>query len=102
MIDKKERKKEDKIFQTELAKRDNHCLCCGSFGNLTGHHVIPRRYNESRHDIRNGMSLCIDCHKKMHDNPDICETIWIHYATNVFQYFSSADEWYKYKQEIKS
>lgn len=48
--------------------RDEHrCRQCGSSGRLHAHHIRPfATHPESRLDIENGITLCIDCHGAIH------------------------------------
>ena len=59
-----------------MLKRDNYiCQCCG-FSNvrndsgvyyLNVHHINSFCDNENlRFDVNNGVTLCVDCHKKLH------------------------------------
>jgi len=49
--------------------RDNYtCQKCGDRGvYLHAHHVLPfAQFPESRFDVSNGLTLCINCHKNIH------------------------------------
>ena len=41
---------------------NNHCANCGETYELECHHVIKRRNKQFRHDYRNGILLCKECH----------------------------------------
>ncbi len=71
--------KEDKRVGSEMDKwrkavyeRDNYtCQCCGSKksgnGNLNAHHKDGYHWCiERRHDVTNGVTLCIECHNEFH------------------------------------
>lgn len=51
--------------------RDNYtCQCCGDDvgGNLAAHHILNySEHIELRTDIKNGVTMCKDCHKRFHD-----------------------------------
>jgi 5-methylcytosine-specific restriction endonuclease McrA len=57
----------------EVVERDQGiCQYCGRFTNLEGigiHHIIYRSHaNRDRvHDLCNLITLCCDCHRKIHD-----------------------------------
>ena len=55
----------DKQWTEQVKKRDeNICQVCGSKSKmLNAHHIIPKSYNETRHDLNNGITLCFKCHK---------------------------------------
>jgi len=68
-------------WQRKLKRRDNVCVNCGSNKNLEAHHIIPivmliKKYHISSRDdarnckelwsMKNGMTLCIKCHYKLH------------------------------------
>lgn len=57
----------DREWRIKVFKRDDYtCQGCGiRGGRLQAHHIKPyREYPELRHDIDNGQTLCIDCHKQ--------------------------------------
>lgn len=61
---KKELKKKDKEWALVVRKRfNNQCVICGNTKFLNSHHIIPREIKETRHDIRNGVLLCVKHHK---------------------------------------
>lgn len=69
-------RKQDKEFQLVVIGRDGRCMWpggCGhsvsSFNNLQGHHGIARRIKKFRHDLRNGITLCLRHHNKAEANP---------------------------------
>lgn len=70
--DSKYRKENRKIkyWRISVFERDNYtCKMCNKRGcvNLNAHHIIPYSLCvEKRLDINNGITLCIDCHKKVH------------------------------------
>jgi len=48
-----------------IAVRDdwaNTCAVCG-LDECEAHHIIPRHYTATRHDIRNGIALCASHHR---------------------------------------
>jgi hypothetical protein len=64
---------EYKEWRRQVFKRDQYaCIKCGaksskgSYTYLTAHHVREfSKYPELRHDINNGITLCIQCHCKI-------------------------------------
>lgn len=58
-------------WRKNVYDRDNYtCQCCGNkkSGNLIAHHIMNYSSNEKlRVDINNGITLCVDCHKKFHN-----------------------------------
>jgi len=53
----------DKIWAKEVRDRDKVCQVCGGKGRLQAHHIIPRAYKETRHNMLNGILLCYPHHK---------------------------------------
>ena len=43
------------------------CYVCGSFSDLTAHHLIPRQHKKLFLDTRNGCCLCGFCHVQYHE-----------------------------------
>jgi hypothetical protein len=39
------------------------CEICGSPDRPNAHHIIPREFRQTRHDLNNGISLCVKHHK---------------------------------------
>ena len=58
-----ERNKADKQWAQAVRARDKVCQICGSDKNLNSHHVLPRTLLDTRWDVRNGITLCVGCHK---------------------------------------
>lgn len=58
---KKELKLKDKAWSIEI--RRDCCLICCTTEHLNAHHLIPREIKETRHELRNGVSLCARHHK---------------------------------------
>lgn len=60
---------EDHEWKTSVLKRDDYtCQCCNKRGgNLNAHHLNGYHWDvEHRHDVNNGVTLCIHCHKEFH------------------------------------
>lgn len=54
----------DKKFSIAVKNRDAwRCAICNMNNNLNCHHIIPREDRTLRHDIMNGITLCILHHK---------------------------------------
>lgn len=50
-----------------VRNRDKKCMYCGSIENLHAHHIKHKiDYPELAFDICNGITLCSDCHYKVH------------------------------------
>ena len=53
--------KADEAWAAEI-KRVGKCEKCNSVGSLNAHHIISRTRLRFRHDISNGVCLCVRCH----------------------------------------
>ena len=61
---------EYKIWRESVFSRDNHtCQKCNQIGyNLNVHHINSFAINkDKRMDINNGITLCNECHRKLHN-----------------------------------
>lgn len=68
-IQDERRKPAYKEWRIAVFERDNYtCAHCGKVGgNLNAHHIKPyAEYPELRLDINNGITLCEECHRKVH------------------------------------
>lgn len=45
----------------------NRCVLCGSLDNLGLHHIHTRGSHIGSHEVYNLITLCFNCHRKMHD-----------------------------------
>ena len=48
-----------------IVSRDMECVNCGSTKNLHAHHIIPSAQGGKDRE-NNGITLCKECHKKLH------------------------------------
>ncbi len=64
-----------KIWSKEVRnKANNECEKCGSKDNLQSHHINPKStYPEKALEPDNGVCVCLDCHKNLHDQSG-CKT----------------------------
>lgn len=56
-------------WRKEIFERDNYtCQLCGEIGGrLNAHHILTWcKYPELRFDVNNGITLCKQCHQKVH------------------------------------
>lgn len=61
-------------------KKVGKCQICGSEEKLEAHHIVPWKYSiKGRTDINNGICLCEECHKMMHNDIE-----WINYMRNKY------------------
>lgn len=61
--------KEYQEWRTRVFERDKYtCAICGKVGgSLEAHHIKPfAKYEDVRFDVDNGVTLCKECHKKVH------------------------------------
>lgn len=61
--------KKYKDWRNDVFERDNYtCQKCGEKGGeLNAHHIKSwANYKEKRFDLDNGLTLCVECHKKVH------------------------------------
>ena len=63
-----EERKKDREFQ-EAVCAGGKCAKCGSRWQLSGHHIIPRRFRATRWDLENAVCLCFTHHRWAHDKP---------------------------------
>lgn len=78
---KKKLKNIPKPIRQFVKERDHQsCVVCGHKKSLQLHHIITKgRYDPSLytlehvHDPRNLATVCADCHRKIHDDPDMME-----------------------------
>lgn len=60
---------EYKQWRTSVFERDSYkCQRCGKVGGeLNAHHIKPfAKYKELRYEVDNGITLCAECHRKVH------------------------------------
>lgn len=57
-----------KIWEKAVVKRDRYrCVLCQSGKHINIHHIIRWVDNEEKHyDEKNGVTLCLKCHKEWH------------------------------------
>lgn len=56
-------------WREQVIDRDTVCKCCGQKDNLHAHHVKHATFwPELRFDVKNGITLCRDCHTQFHTN----------------------------------
>lgn len=68
---------QSKVWRVGVFERDTYtCRVCGVKGGyLNAHHIKPWvKFPELRHDISNGATLCVECHKGVHNGSVILET----------------------------
>lgn len=55
-------------WRKQVFNRDSYtCRICESKGQLQAHHILPwATFPENRFDVGNGLTLCVDCHNKIH------------------------------------
>lgn len=61
--------KQYRDWRTSVFNRDDytcqHCMSIG--GELNAHHIkLFSKYVELRYELSNGLTLCVDCHRKVH------------------------------------
>jgi len=64
----------DLKWARRIRERDGSCQICGKTGKyLNAHHLVPRQFLEFRHNMDNGITLCVHCHNfgkfSAHKNP---------------------------------
>ena len=65
----------DRQWQEAIVERDGACQIGHLIAHdcmvqpISGHHIIGRKYKETRHDMRNGIGLCPKCHQWVHGHP---------------------------------
>lgn len=64
----KQIKKLDGIFG-KLVRSRGRCEWCGGINYLQTAHIFSRRFQGTRWDQKNALSLCAGCHRKAHDRP---------------------------------
>ena len=64
----------DLKWSKRVRERDKCCqICKKTDKRLNAHHLIPKHFSKWRHDMDNGISLCVSCHQfgvlSAHKNP---------------------------------
>ena len=55
-------------WKNAVLERDDYtCQICGSKGSVHAHHIKSyTKYPDLRYEVGNGVTLCVECHRKMH------------------------------------
>ena len=100
--------KEDRIWKKAVKERDNYtCQVCGKKDKrLNSAHILPWEIKETRNDIMNGITLCVNCHtfRKLscHKNPLwFSEWLMEHKPTQYYHCMQKLKEWLN-QEEKKS
>ncbi len=59
----------DTMFSKAIRARDKQCVRCGKSDGLQVHHFFGRRYEGTRYEPSNVVSVCFTCHRFFHENP---------------------------------
>lgn len=66
--------------EVRAAAEDEMCQFCGLVKGTGAAHAVPRNFQETRHDPRNGKWLCVVCHAKIDNNSKVArrlrERLW--------------------------
>ena len=62
-------KKEADTLWSKIIRSYGRCEKCGSTATLNAAHIYSRRFVATRHDLSNGLCLCVACHRWGHDKP---------------------------------
>lgn len=67
------------IWARAVLRRDRRiCKMCGSRKLIHAHHIRPwARFPELRYEVKNGLALCVQCHRKVHSSK---LSPWVIYA----------------------
>jgi len=59
------------MWRDLVKDRDNYtCQVCGKYGKSNqAHHIVGRSNHAIRWDMRNGVTLCVGCHMRAHNDP---------------------------------
>jgi len=53
----------DTKWSKSVRERDAMCIICGKHdGQLHAHHLVPRQFMKFRHNVDNGITLCVHHH----------------------------------------
>jgi 5-methylcytosine-specific restriction endonuclease McrA len=67
----------DVVFRQAVKRRDGACVVCGKTEALHVHHLITRSVRAYRHDIDNGVTLCVYCHQHWPYAPHVSPSKWM-------------------------
>jgi 5-methylcytosine-specific restriction endonuclease McrA len=60
---------QDSAWSRAVKERDGYtCRWCGKPGDQP-HHIVKRRFQETRLDVDNGVTLCFACHEDFERHP---------------------------------
>ena len=77
---KRLRRRADALWQRCIVGTwHGHCARCQSTWQVAGHHLVPRRFQATRHDLMNGVCLCGTCHVWADEHP-VAFLEWIRVA----------------------
>ena len=65
---RRKRKALPKFTKRVLGQDKHRCALCGNWERLEAHHIIPICCGGKRHALRNGITLCYECHLPFHKN----------------------------------
>ena len=83
----------DRKVRNAVLERDQWCVYCGNPDKLTPHHIVPRMWAPTRFKMDNIITLCMECHDKVHRDPDYKALVYASQLIDEKERFKEAGYW---------
>lgn len=72
----------DSLWSRAVRRKFNRCVICNK-GNCDAHHLVSRKNLQIRWNVRNGITLCRECHTKYHSVADFKQKVYKQFAKRI-------------------